>query len=62
MDYCLDFYLLSAIACQLSECLCKEELDILSSSLRSLGEMLELGAAQKARAGRCRECQKADKD
>lgn len=62
MNHCLDLYLLSAVACQLSECLCKEELEVLSASLKSLGEMLELSLAQKAMAKCCKNCQKADKD
>lgn len=62
MDHCFDLYLLSAVACQLSECLCEEELQVLSASLKSLGEMLELSLAQKARAKRCNDCQKEDKD
>ena len=46
---CANLYLLSTIACQLAECLNKEELEILSSNLTALGYMIEsLLAQQKA--------------
>ncbi|MCI9546630.1 MAG: hypothetical protein HFH60_08105 [Lachnospiraceae bacterium] len=42
MNVCFDLYVLSTIACQLSECLSKEELEALSASLKALGEMIEV--------------------
>lgn len=56
MDHCLDLYLLSAAACQLSECLCKEEVEVLAASFKALGEMLELNLAHKNQKG----CQKQE--
>ncbi len=38
---CTNLYLLSTIACQLSECLSEQELEILSSDLTTLGYMIE---------------------
>ncbi len=38
---CTNLYLLSTIACQLSECLSEQELEILSSDLTALGYMIE---------------------
>ncbi|RKI26612.1 hypothetical protein D7V82_21420 [bacterium 1xD8-6] len=38
---CQSLYALSTIACQLSECLTEKELEILSSSLTTLGYMIE---------------------
>lgn len=38
---CQNLYILSSIACQLAECLDKEELEILSADLSALGEMIE---------------------
>lgn len=40
MSNCKNLYLLSAIACQLSECLSEEELTTLSVDLVVLGDML----------------------
>lgn len=42
MNSCPDLYFLSAIACQLSECLTEDELAILAASLTALGDMLEV--------------------
>ena len=42
MDPCADLYLLSAIACRLSECLSEEELAMLSTNLSALGDMLQV--------------------
>ena len=38
---CQNLYILSTIACQLAECLGKEELEMLSADLSTLGEMIE---------------------
>lgn len=40
MDNCSNLFFLSAIACQLSECLDEEQLEILSSDLVVLSDML----------------------
>lgn len=48
MTNCSDLYLLSTIACKLSECLTDEELELLSANLQALGEMLDVIAARKA--------------
>ena len=40
MKHCPDLYLLSAVACQLSDCLTPEELAALSADLMTLGDML----------------------
>lgn len=37
---CTNLYLLSTIACQLAECLDKDELEMLSADLNVLGEMI----------------------
>ena len=42
MNDCSNLYFLSTIACQLSECLTEDEIEILASDLKVLGEMLEL--------------------
>ncbi|MCM1244827.1 MAG: hypothetical protein NC293_04185 [Roseburia sp.] len=42
MNACSDLYFLSTIACQLSECLTKDEIEFLAINLKTLGEMLEL--------------------
>ena len=49
---CCDLYFLSTIACQLSECLTEEELELLGASLRALGELLDVILARQAA---CRE-------
>lgn len=41
MYYCKNLYYLSSIVCMLQECLNKEDLEILSADLRTLGEMIE---------------------
>ena len=41
MNKCQNLYLLSAIACQLSDCLDENELSILSTDLNVLADMLE---------------------
>ncbi|MCI8408254.1 MAG: hypothetical protein HFJ09_03145 [Lachnospiraceae bacterium] len=41
MNNCKNLYLLSTIACQLSECLSEKELEILATNLTTLGYMLE---------------------
>ncbi|WP_408636160.1 DUF6774 domain-containing protein [Parablautia intestinalis] len=38
---CANLYYLSAIACQLAECLTENELEILSAELNALGYMIE---------------------
>jgi len=45
---CANLYLLSSLACQLAECLDREELEILSSDLTALGYMLESLLAHQA--------------
>ena len=47
MNDCSSLYFLSTIACQLSECLTEEELELLASKLKVLGEMLELMSVQQ---------------
>ena len=41
MKNCSNLYILSTIACQLSECIDENELEILASELTTLGYMLE---------------------
>lgn len=41
MNNCKNLYILSTIACQLAECLSKEELEQLATNLTTLGYMLE---------------------
>lgn len=41
MYHCKNLYYLSSIACMLSECMTEEELEILSTDLRALGELIE---------------------
>lgn len=41
INNCSNLYLLSAAACQLGECLEDEELERLSSDLRTLGYLIE---------------------
>ncbi|MCI8717950.1 MAG: hypothetical protein K1W19_05360 [Lachnospiraceae bacterium] len=41
INNCSNLYLLSAAACKLGECLEKEELERLSSDLRTLGYLIE---------------------
>lgn len=48
MNQCSSLYFLSAIACQLSECLSENELAILSTDLSTLGDMLESILARRA--------------
>ena len=38
---CQNLYILSSIACQLAECLSREELEMLSADLTTLGYMIE---------------------
>lgn len=38
---CCNLYFLSSLACQLSECLSQNELELLSKDLTTLGYMLE---------------------
>lgn len=45
---CSDLYLLSTIACQLSECLTKEELELLAVSLTALGDILGVILARQS--------------
>ncbi|MGN1317428.1 MAG: DUF6774 domain-containing protein [Lachnospirales bacterium] len=40
MNNCANLYLLSTIACKLSECLSENEIDILAADLQVLGDML----------------------
>lgn len=48
MNDCSDLYILSTIACKLSECLTEEELTILSANLVALGDMLEVILAHQS--------------
>lgn len=48
MSHCPDLYILSTLACQLSECLTEEELELLAANLKALGEMLDVVAARQA--------------
>ena len=48
MNHCSDLYVLSALACQLSEFLAEEELEFLAANLKALGEMLDVAAARQA--------------
>lgn len=45
---CSNLYLLSTIACQLSECLGEKELEVLAANLTTLGYMIESILAQKS--------------
>ena len=38
---CQNLYILSTIACQLAECIDREELEMLSADLTTLGYMIE---------------------
>lgn len=49
---CSNLYFLSTIACQLSECLSNDELEILSTDLTTLGYMIE---SLLARQSNCEE-------
>lgn len=49
MNNCTNLYFLSTIACQLSECLTEEEIELLAAKLRALGEMLEVISIQQQR-------------
>ncbi|MGN0426199.1 MAG: DUF6774 domain-containing protein [Agathobacter sp.] len=48
MNNCSNLYLLSTIACRLSECLQADELAILSADLMALADMLASIAARQA--------------
>lgn len=48
MNNCSNLFLLSAIACNLSECLSDEELAVLSADLMTLGDMLASILARRA--------------
>lgn len=41
MSHCKNLYYLSSIVCMLTECMTEAELEILSSDLLTLGEMIE---------------------
>ena len=47
MKNCSNLYFLSTIACQLSECLTEQELELLAANLKALGEMLEVISVQQ---------------
>ncbi len=51
MPDCTNLYFLSAIACQLSECMSGEEFEKLTSDLMALGYMLENISARKNNCG-----------
>ena len=46
MNNCSHLYLISSIACQLSECLSKDELELLAADLKALGETREVVSVQ----------------
>ncbi|MDO5388296.1 MAG: hypothetical protein Q4F63_03595 [Clostridia bacterium] len=48
MNNCINLYLLSTIACKLSECLNTDELNILAADLQVLGDMLSAVSARRA--------------
>lgn len=48
MNNCSNLYLLSSIACKLSECLSPEEIAVLSADLMTLGDMLASLLARQA--------------
>lgn len=48
MNTCTDLYVLSTIACKLSECFTEEELDLLAANLKALGELLEVVIARQS--------------
>lgn len=52
MNNCSNLYLLSTIACKISECISDEELAVLSADLMTLGDML---ASILAREALCKE-------
>lgn len=56
MKHCPDLYLLSAVACQLSDCLTPEELAALSADLMTLGDMLASILARENLCGNDRGC------
>lgn len=41
MNNCSNLFVLSAIACKLSECLSDDELGVLATDLNTLGDMLQ---------------------
>lgn len=47
-NHCSELYFLSTIACQLSSCLTKEELELLAAQLKALGELLEVLSIQQS--------------
>lgn len=47
MNSCPDLFLLSVIACKISECLTEDELSIVAANLTALGDMLEVIAARR---------------
>lgn len=51
MNRCSNLFLLSSIACKLSECLDEKELAVLSAGLMTLGDML---ASLLAREDACK--------
>lgn len=48
MNNCQNLYLLSSVACQLSECLSDDELAVLSADFMTLADMLASIAAHSA--------------
>ncbi|MCI8605138.1 MAG: hypothetical protein HFE79_13515 [Ruminiclostridium sp.] len=48
MNNCTDLYFLSTVACQISECLSKDDLELLAADLKVLGEMLEAISVQQS--------------
>lgn len=49
MNKCSNLYLLSAIACQLAECISEDELNTLSADLTVLADMLNAILARKSK-------------
>lgn len=48
MNSCNDVFLLSTIACKLSECLTEDELALLAINLTTLGDLLQTIATRQA--------------
>lgn len=52
MNHCKNLYYLSSVACMLTECLDKTELEILAADLRTLGEMIDSTLMRQAQCSR----------
>lgn len=56
MNNCSNLFLLSSIACKLSDCLSDDELAILSADLMTLGDMIASNLARKTKYKNDVEC------